>query len=158
MSAGQSCMSTLNCIEIVTKSFNEVVKNSDLMNSLRSLTLAPYSGLNYELNMLEKISKNREAVAKVIMAYYTDELVGWALLSREYSKFQFPNGTKGFKPENGMLFQVYVAPDYRRCGIATSLFKEASNNAGSYKIGVSPWNTPSRSFFSTLEQRNTFYL
>lgn len=151
-------MPVLESIKITVKNFNQVAKDENLMKRLRVLTLNPFSGLNYELDNLEKISQNREAQAKVIMAHFYGQLIAWALLSREYSKFIFPSGNSGFKPENGSFFQVYVHPKYRRNGIATYLFKEASKNANSHKIGLSPWNNISKSFFDKIKDNTTFYL
>lgn len=145
-------------ITIIIKSFNEVFLNKNLMKSLRELTLDKKSGLNYELNNLEKISQNRKANAKIILAYDENKIIGWALLSREYSKFNFPNGAPGFAPDQGSLFEVFVSRPYRRKGVATNLFKVARKNAGPYKIAICPWNDSSFSFFEKLKSYKTFCL
>lgn len=128
------------------------------MLALRKMTLSKKSGLNHELNNLEKISQCREPVAKVILATNLNKIVGWALLSREYSNFKFANGTVGFKPDSGYLFQVYVDSQYRRMGIGTRLFNQARKISDSYKIGVSPWNQSSHCFYNGLDKDKLFIL
>lgn len=143
---------------ILTQSFNEVFLNKKLMLLLRGLTLTEDSGLNHELSSLEKISLNREAKAKIFIARTGSQIIGWAILSREYSRFPFPNGTNFFKPEYGSLFELFVSPQYRRQGVGTALFKEARKNAGPYQIGVCPWDKKSQLFFKKLNKYKTFSL
>jgi GNAT superfamily N-acetyltransferase len=133
-------------LDIVANDFNEIVKDRDLMKRLRDLTLNPYSGLNNELNMIERVTKEGTPVlCKALMAYRSGELVGWALYSEEPSDFYFTRGW--YRPADGVLFQVYVRPENRRTGIAAKLLNTAKRLADPKRLCVCPWDNNSHAFY-----------
>src|SRR6266567_2864007 len=105
--------STLN---IRVLPFNDVVKRPILLKKLRQLTIYPYSGMNYELNRMERDAKHRTVQCKVLLAYRERKLVGWGMLSKETTDFEFANTGFGFDTSQGTLFEIFVDPNYRRQG------------------------------------------
>lgn len=134
-------------LTIRVQDFNIVRTKPELMKQLRKLILTPRSGMNYCLDGLEKISQHRPADCKILTAYRSQELVGWALLSKEETDFVFLNTCTGFDPSQGTLFQVFIHPDYRRQGIATELLKVARRKANS-RLCICPWDTTSEGFYN----------
>lgn len=133
--------------------FNNVVNNKILMSSLRDLTLCPGSGMNFELDHLTKASKIRKVNARVITAYRNGKIVGWALLSREKSEFQFCQTYDKFDPEkHGVLFEVFVDPKARRTGVASALLKKARKHAGPNTLCVAPWDNGSFKFYEKFKK------
>lgn len=139
-----------NNINIYVKNFNDVVMQPELLKKLRRLTLNHFSGMNYELNNFEKISKVREVKCKILMAYINNELAGWALLSREPSSYYF-SSLSGYDPTYGILFQVYVSFPHRRQGVGSELLKVARRKAGPYKLCICPHDTISNLFFDKFK-------
>jgi GNAT superfamily N-acetyltransferase len=144
-------LTNLFSLKIRTEDFNEVAAKPELLNRLRSLTLHPASGLNHEMNHLLKSAKERAVNAKVLLAYRKRELVGWALLSREQTDFTFKRSWTGFMPEQGVLLQVFVNPDYRRQGIGSALVKAARKKAGSMQLCICPWDYQSDKFYENFD-------
>jgi hypothetical protein len=73
-------------LKIEIADFSDVAKNPALLKKLRELTLHPYSGMNHELDHLERDVKERDVKCQIITAYRSSflrphVLVGWALLS-----------------------------------------------------------------------------
>jgi GNAT superfamily N-acetyltransferase len=138
-------------IEIVD--FNNIIENKILMSNLRKLTLCPGSGMNFELDHLTKIAKLRKVNARVITAYRDGNMVGWALLSRERSEFQFSQTYDKFIPEkHGVLFEVFVDPKARRTGVASALLKKARKHAGPHTLCVAPWDNGSFKFYEKFNK------
>ena len=107
-------------LTIKIQDYNLVASQPGLLAKLRELTLSRYSGMNHELNAWERTHQERPVKAKLLLAYYHDILVGWAILSKEVSDFYFNRGW-GFNPVDGSMFQVFVHSSYRKMGIATRL-------------------------------------
>ena len=144
-------LTNLFSLKIRTEEFNEVAEKPELLNRLRSLTLHPNSGLNYEMNHLLRDAKTRTVNAKVLLAYRKRELVGWALLSREKTDFTFARSFAGYTPDQGSMLQIFVNPDYRRQGIGSALVKAARKKAGSMQLCICPWDYQSEKFYQNFE-------
>jgi GNAT superfamily N-acetyltransferase len=141
----------LTDLKIRTEDFNLVAKKPVLLNKLRKLTLHGRSGMNHELDHLIDDAKIRNVNAKVLLAYYKRELIGWALLSREKSDFNFPRSYYGFNPVDGVLFEVFVDHLHRRKGIGSALMKKARQKAGPLKLCVVPWDYQSERFYMNFK-------
>lgn len=138
-------------LKLYVAEFNEVVKNPEFLKKLRSLTLHPFSGMNHELNHMEINAKSRDVNCKIITAYRRRVLVGWALLSQEPSDFHFARSYSGFEPGQGILFQVYVAPEWRRKGIGSEMIKVARKKCEGLKLCICPWDDQSEGFYANFE-------
>lgn len=138
--------------------FNLVAQQPELLKKLRKLTLHPYSGLNKELDTLLRFTRQRPVKAQVLLAYSQNKLVGWALFSKEPSEVTYTYSEEPFKPTDGVLFEVYIHPDYRRQGIASELMMVARRKAGPYRLCIAPWNEQSRNFYDTFSHYKTKWL
>lgn len=138
--------------------FNLVAQQPKLVEKLRELTLAPYSGLNFEMNRMLRDVKDRSVNCKTLLAYRFDKLIAWAILSKEDTDFDFINSNTGFRPEDGHLFQVFVDAQYRKQGIATELFKTAKKIVGSDVLCVCPHDRKSTDFYTKHSIANMKYL
>jgi len=138
-------------LTIRVKTFNEIANDKDLLKKLRKLTLHHFSGMNHELNSFEKIAKIREVEAKIILAYVNDDLAGWALMSKESSDYYFKKSEGGFKPSQGILFEIFISNDYRRQGIGSEIIKIARRKAGPYQLCFAPWNKISNDFYDKFK-------
>lgn len=138
-------------LTIRVKSFNEISDDKELLKNLRKLTLNHFSGMNHELNSFEKIVKTREVKAKFILAYVNDDLVGWALLSRESSDYYFKKSRGGFSPSQGVLFEIFISYLYRRQGIGSEIIKVARRKAEPYRLCFVPWNKTSNDFYNNFK-------
>jgi GNAT superfamily N-acetyltransferase len=141
-------------LTVRTLDFNLVAKQPELLAKLRKLTLSPSSGLNYELNHMEANAKKRKVEAKIILARRFNNLIGWGLLSKEDSNFNFPSTHDYFRSINGHLFQVFVNPEYRRQGIASEIFKKAKDLAGNEMLHICPWDNGGHHFYSKFPDVN----
>lgn len=126
--------------------FNMVARSPNFLNKLRSLTLYEESGMNYELDHLTQSAKIRPVKCKVITAHHSREMVGWALCSQEASNFPF-TFTNGYDPSQGVLFQAFVNPLFRRKGIGSMLIKTAKRRFSDMKLCFCPWDSASLCFF-----------
>jgi GNAT superfamily N-acetyltransferase len=148
--------------------FNLVAQRPELLEKLRKLTIHSGSGLNYEMNRMLKDVQTRPVRCKVILAYQSHkvwapkELVGWAIVSNEDTKFYFFGtlATKGsyFKKEDGWLFQVYVDPKHRRQGIASAILKKARKIVKKEVLCVCPWDYRSTAFYEKQPEDLTKWL
>lgn len=138
---------TIRCVD-----FNIVVKKPALLKNLRALTLNPFSGMNYELSSLENLSKIRPVKCEVLLAYIDNKLIGWSLLSREESNYSFPHHK--FRTGDGILFEIFIDPLYRRQGIATKLIKIARRKSGGDRLCIAPWDFGSTRFYEKFEKYN----
>jgi GNAT superfamily N-acetyltransferase len=145
-------------LTIKVADYNMVATKPDMVKQLRKLTLSPYSGMNHELNLFERIRKTRPVDCQILTAYRNRELVGWALLSREKTTFTFHNARDGFDPADGILFQVFIAPGFRKQGIASELLKVARRKANGHRLCVCPHDVPSTKFYSNFENYNAKHL
>lgn len=134
-------------LTVRTMDFNLVAQQPELLAKLRKLTLDPYSGLNHELDRMLEDVKTRSVNCQVILAYRFSNLVGWAILSKETTTYNFMRSGDGFNSENGVLFQVFVDPEYRRQGIATEIYKKAQQLANNEILHICPWDTRSHYFY-----------
>lgn len=136
---------------ICVKNFNEIAGDPNLIKELRKLTLNHFSGMNHELNNFEKIAKTREVKAKIFLAYIKNDLVGWALVSREPSDYYFEKFPNGFDPSYGALFEIFISYLYRRQGIGSELLKIARRKLSPYKLCFVPWNKTSDKFYNSFK-------
>lgn len=141
-------------LTVRAQGINIVAKQPDLIAKLRKLTLAPYSGMNFELNWMLEEAQERFVDCYILLGYVSDELVSWALLSKEDSDFVFCNAPNGFKGSDGWMFQVFVSPDYRRRGIGSELYKAAQKLAGDETLCVCPWDDRSSGFYDQFPDVN----
>lgn len=125
---------------------NFVLNEAPLLATLRGLTLHSYSGMNHELNNFQQIIKIRPVNAKVLVATINEEVVAWALLSKEASTFKFRNNTE-YNAGYGLLFEVYVDEAHRRKGIASAILQRAKIIAGTQKICIAPHDLKSSYFY-----------
>lgn len=135
--------------------FNLVLQNQELFQTFYSLTLYRgnlTSGLTYEMKNLSRIGQNRKVKAKVIWAEKDDKIVGWALLSREPSDFFSSENGYWFDPNrDGVLFEVFVAKQYRKQGIGTELIKLARRKSYPYNLCFVSWDTASKAFYNNFK-------
>jgi GNAT superfamily N-acetyltransferase len=141
-------------IKIENVPFNSIINNQDLINRLRKLTLHGEdeldSGMLYELDRLLYEASFRTIDCQLLIVYLEQTVVAWAIFSKEGSDFDFMSGH--FESDSGILFELYVDPDYRRCGIGSTLIKKAKQQAGDQKLVVSPWDSSSSHFFSKFAE------
>lgn len=141
--------------KIELKSFNDIVLDKELLSNLRNLTISSYSGMNYEMNNILRTVQVRPVKAHALLAYESNELVGWALLSEEPSDYSFFTRHEGFSPNrDGIMFQVYIHPEHRRKGIGTKLLSKAKRLAALKTLSVCPWDTNSIGFFNNFNNLN----
>jgi GNAT superfamily N-acetyltransferase len=133
-------------LTILVEDYNVVADRVDFMKELRRLTISYYSGLNTELNRFEVIRKERPVKCDILSAYRSDELVGWAILSKETSDFRFRRGI-GYEPNQGYLFEVFVDHAYRRQGIGSELLRVARQKAGNEALCICPHDFISEGFY-----------
>lgn len=145
-------------LTIRVEDYNIVASKPDFLKRLRKLTLSPYSGMNHELNLFERISKSRKVDCQILTAFRRRELVAWALLSKEETDFMFRTSLGGFKSTDGVLFQVYVHPEYRKQGIASELLKVAKRKANGRQLCVCPHDGPSEKFYKNFENYRAKHL
>lgn len=130
---------------IIVKDLNDLINNEEFIITLRGATLNSTSGMNKELTALkEKKQENGVIDAKAIIAYSFNQIIGWALFSREDS-----NCCHSYKfiSNQGILFQIYVHPDLRKSGIARKLMEVAHKMAGGKDLCVVPWSDEATAFF-----------
>lgn len=141
-------LNLFSSLSIEIHDFNSISQNHFLLKEMRRLTLCSNSGMNFELNHLERSSKNRVVKCKIICAFKSKKLVGWALLSKEKTDFAFYNSSyrDKFKPEHGTLFEIFIDPACRRQGIASKIFKCALRKTNG-PLCISPWDNASSSFY-----------
>jgi len=151
-------LKNLLTLTIRTMDFNLVARQPELLTKLRKLTLDPYSGLNHELDRMLEDVKTRSVNCQVILAYRFSTLVGWAILSKETTTYNFMRSNTGFSSEHGLLFQVYVDPTYRRQGIATEIYKKAQQLANNELLHICPWDERSTKFYLKFDSNNTKWL
>lgn len=140
-------LKNLLTLTIRVQDFNLVAHQPELLAKLRDLTLSPYSGLNCELDRMLEDIKERPVQCQVITASRFRKLVGWGILSKETTTFAFSRSLQGFNAEDGLLFQVFVDPAYRRQGIASEIYKKAQQLANNEVLHVCPWDTRSTNFY-----------
>ena len=145
-------------LTIETLGFNLVAKHPSLLAQLRKLTLERFSGMNYELDRMTMDAEDRTVNCEIVLAYLEEELVAWALVSKESTNFCFVRSQMGFSSDNGILFQVYVNPNYRRLGIASELFKKAKEIFKDENFYVCPWDQSSTGFYTKHNTDNTKWL
>lgn len=134
--------------------FNLVAKQPDLIAQLRDLTIAPHSGLNHELTQLGLKAMEREVNCKILLAYRWNQLIGWAICSKEDSDFIFTSEETRFRAKNGWMFQLFVKESHRRQGIGSEIYKKAVEIVGTEKLYVSPWSNASYHFYSNFPDLN----
>lgn len=138
-------------LTIRIRDFNIVAGQLGLIKELRQLTIYEGSGMNYELNNFEKISRTRQVNCKILTAHCDNKIVAWAFLSQESTDFFLFYGGEEFHRKYGYLFQVYVDQGYRRQGIASKLIKLAKKKAGRKGLCVSAHDKGSEGFFNKFK-------
>lgn len=151
-------LKNLLTLTVRTVDFNLVARQPELLIQLRKLTLSPYSGLNHELNRMLEDVETRSVNCQVLLAYRFRKLVGWGILSKETTQYTFSRSYEGFNAENGMMFQVFVDPTYRRQGIASEIYKKAQQLSNTEILHVCPWDQRSTSFYLKTSQVQTKWL
>jgi len=131
--------------KFAVRSLDKNIKNLEFMSCLRRATLHPSSGMNKELNALTARKNYGDVIdAKAIILYSAEEVLAWALFSREESNCCF---NYKFKPSQGILFQIYVEPKYRKLGFAQKIINKAAKMAKGRPLCVIPWDDQSHAFF-----------
>jgi GNAT superfamily N-acetyltransferase len=150
---------TENVLDLTIRAldFNLVAKQPELIKQFRKLTLYPYSGLNYELSHLLSLSKYRQVSAQTLLAYYQNNLVAWALMSKEESQARFPSNYC-YHSTDGILLEMYVHPNYRRQGIGSKLIKVARHKALPSRLCVVPWDDKSYQFYGKFKHYGAKWL
>ena len=148
-------LKNLLTLTIRVEDYTLVANKPGMIEKLRELTIAPYSGMNHELTSFESISRYRQVNCQILTAYRRGELVGWALLSKEKSDFYFPNASEGFEPtRDGVMFQVFIHPNHRREGIASELLKVARRKVSGDRLAICPHDSPSINFYGNFTHYN----
>lgn len=130
---------------IIVKDLNDLINNEEFIVSLRGATLNSTSGMNKELTALkEKKQENGVIDAKAIITYSFDQIIGWALFSREDSDCCY---SYKFRSNQGVLFQIYVRPELRKSGIARKLMETAHKMARGKDLCVIPWSDEAEAFY-----------
>ena len=113
--------------------------------------LADYEKLSYEVVATEETLKQTlfgaQKFAEVVIGYFDDKAVGFALFFHNYSTFQ---GKPGIYLED-----LYVKHEYRGKGFGKSLLiyqaKTAKErNCGRFEWNVLDWNEPAIKFYESL--------
>jgi GNAT superfamily N-acetyltransferase len=141
-------------VKIYLRNFDTIKEKKILIDQLRTLTLHPNSGMNKELDNLSRISKCRKTNAKIVLASYKREIIGWALISKEKSDFSFSlKYYDGYSPEYGTLVEIFVDPRFRKLGIGTKIIEFAKTKIND-KICFCSWDKLSKSFFDNFKYLN----
>lgn len=138
-------------LTIRAEDYNLAAERLGFLARLRRLTLNPYSGMNYELNNFERIRKQRRVACQVLTAYRSGELVGWAMMSKEPTDYGFNNSPNGFHPKDGILFEIFIHPNFRHQGIGSELIKVARRKAHGSRLCICPHDSISRRFYVNFE-------
>jgi GNAT superfamily N-acetyltransferase len=141
-------LKNLLTLTVRVQDFNVVAHQPDLLSKLRELTLSPYSGLNCELNRMLSDIETRPVNCQVLLGYRFRKLVAWGILSKETTDFHFAHSSQGFNADEGLLFQVFVDPSFRRQGIASELYKKAQQLTNGQVLHVCPWDERSVGFYT----------
>lgn len=144
-------MKNSSSLTIGARDFNLVARQPELLKQFRKLTLYPHSGLNQEIDHLLRKVEYRSVSATALTASQGSHMVGWGLMSREQSSFYFPTTGDYYYPSDGILFEIYVHPDYRRQGIGSELLRVARRKAFPSRLCVSPWDEQSRGFYNNFK-------
>ena len=116
--------------------------------------LAAYERLSHEVvateEQLAKYLFGEEQVAEVVIGYYQDVPVGFALYFYNFSTFLAKPGI--------YLEDLYVPPEHRGKGAGKALLIHIAsiaiqNNCGRFEWSVLDWNTPSIEFYKALGAR-----
>ncbi len=113
--------------------------------------LAEYEKLSHQVVATEEHIREHvfgaNPVAEVLLAYWAEEPVGFALYFRDFSTFL---GKAGIYLED-----LFVEPEYRGKGIGKALLAQLARIAvergyGRLQWSVLDWNTPSIEFYRSL--------
>ena len=113
--------------------------------------LAEYEHLAQEVvateEMLTEALFGKDSITEVLLAYYDNKPVGFALFFHNFSTFL---GRKGIYLED-----IYVKPEYRGKGIGKTLMKNLAKiaierNCGRLEWAVLNWNKPAIKFLSEI--------
>lgn len=116
--------------------------------------LAEYEKLSDEVvaseALLKKYLFGDAKVAEVIIGYFKDEAVGFALFFHNYSTFVGRHGL--------YLEDLYVRPQFRGKGFGKALFLHLTKLAvqrgcGRMEWSVLNWNTPAINFYKSLDAK-----
>jgi GNAT superfamily N-acetyltransferase len=138
------------------------MKNSELKIQSATITdvplilefikaLAKYEKLSHEVTATEELLKEtlfgKQKVAEVIIGYYEETPVGFALFFHNFSTFV---GKPGIYLED-----LFVKQEYRGKGFGKALLKHVAKiakekNCGRFEWSVLDWNEPSIKFYKSL--------
>ena len=99
---------------------NVALRNPELREKLRELTLCPGSGMNCALDLYEVETHKRNVNAMAIMASSCQKYIGWNLLTYESDGFNFRP-----KKENNACSHTFVMSEFRKCGVGGALIAKA---------------------------------
>jgi GNAT superfamily N-acetyltransferase len=147
-------------VDITSIDANYALFNPYLMKSFRRLTWYSSSGMNWELDELSQLAKERKVKAKMIMAHNNNVMVGWLLISREPSDFGFIAGSYDeYAAKNYVLVELFVNPKYRGKGIGTALLQRATLIRSLTKgqpFAVAPPDEKAMALFKKIDTHNKF--
>lgn len=150
-----------NTLKISSIDAYKALKNETLIKNFRKLTIYADSGLNKELDRLIKISKTRKPNAKMVMAHVENNMVGWCLLSREPSTFNFTNGQYSeYLSKEYTLLELFVSSKHRGMGIGTALIKRAKllfSITKGQPFAIAPHSKAGVALFKKIDPLNKFY-
>lgn len=126
----------LTKLDVRVYEMDHILRTPDLLSKIRSLTLNSYSGMNKALNAFQEEMQFRSIRAKAITGYFFNDMICWALFAQdEKADIHAFNG-------EGICFQLYVLPTFRRRGFGTQLLSVATVLAGQEKLKVYDDNSP----------------
>ncbi|MCW9706317.1 GNAT family N-acetyltransferase [Fodinibius salsisoli] len=117
-------------------------------------SLAEYEKMADEVVATEKLLKEKlfgeQQYAEVLLAFYDEEAVGFALFFHSFSTFE---GRPGIYLED-----LFVKPEFRGKGIGTALLKSLAQltierDCARLEWSVLNWNTPAIDFYDSLDAK-----
>ena len=135
-------------IEYKIIEMDTILKDPNLLATVRSLTLHSYSGMNGALDYLQAIIQSRPVRAHGILAYEGDQPLGWSLVTRESDQMYFK------EQEGCACAQVYVKPAWRLKGIGKKLIRMAEELSKDSILSV--YAHDNMSFFGRFISQSNF--
>jgi hypothetical protein len=149
-------------VKTKTLSLSKVFADPKLHKQLRKLTLDHWSGMNMELNYLERTNEIRPVDAKAILALVDDKIAGWALLSNEDGTNCVYESSRGgftsYRAFQGSLFEIYIDRSHRKMGVGSTILKKAKRLTPNKKLVVVPWDGASHKFYAKSGGSKLYYL
>lgn len=137
----------INDLYIRAVEMDVILRNANLLSTVRRLTIDSGSGMNMALNYYQTLIQSRSVNAHGVLGYHGSLAIGWALVTRESDRFSF-------KERAGhACIQVYVLPTFRRKGVGCALVKSATELYED-TFNVYHWSNPE--FFSLFMGEKNF--